>query len=57
MENSSTIIKSNSAKYIKKPSDLGSSSHLSKTLHEKEKPELGKKYSYDNLKNLNKSST
>lgn len=33
MENSSTIIKCNSAKYIKKPSDLGSSANLSKTLN------------------------
>ena len=58
MDNSSTIIKSNSAKYIKKPSELGSSSNLlSKTLNEKDKPELSKKYSYDNLKTLNKTTT
>lgn len=58
MDNSSTIIKSNSAKYIKKPSELGSSSNLlSKTLNEKEKTELSKKYSYENLKALNKTTT
>lgn len=37
IENNSSIIKSNSAKYLKKPNEITSNGNISKTINDKEK--------------------